>query len=227
MPPLLIVILIAVVAVLLAGLAYYLLVTTEGVYLGQRVVTWLYDLYAPRYDRIKQFQPDYERILLARPILGEIGQDDPLVLDVATGSGRLPLALCQYEYFEGRIIATDISRRMLDQAAATLAAERERVTLLRCAGERLPFPDATFDVVTCLEALEFMADPAGALRECVRVLRPGGLLLITNRRKTWMPGRIWSDDDILARLAACGVHIAQIEPWQVDYHKVWGMKDLD
>jgi ubiquinone/menaquinone biosynthesis C-methylase UbiE len=209
----------------LVGLAWWLLITTEGVYLGQRVVTWLYDLYATRYDGIKQVEPEYDDILLAQPLMNEIvPKTNPLVLDVATGTGRLPAALCRLPYFDGHIIACDPSRKMLAQAIGKLADEQERVHFLRCPAENLPFAAATFDVVTCLEALEFTTKPAIALRECIRVLKPGGLLLITNRRNVRMPGRLWSDDELHTLLGEYGIVFSQTEPWQEDYHKVWGVK---
>ncbi len=46
-------------------------------------------------------------------------------------------------------------------------------------GNVLPFPDASFDVVLCTEVLEHIAEPAGTIREMHRVLKPGGLLLLT------------------------------------------------
>lgn len=218
-------ILVALLIGLVIALLYWLLVTTEGVYLGRRVVIWLYDLYAPRYDKIKEYQPVYEYYFLARPILGEIYPlADPLVLDVATGTGRLPIALCDHEDFNGHIIATDLSRRMLEQAAAKTRGET-RISYLRCAAERLPFPDNSFDVVTCLEALEFMESREGTLRECVRVLRPNGVLLITNRINARMPGRLWTDDEVQSLLDSFGMSVSQAEPWQTDYHKIWGLKD--
>jgi ubiquinone/menaquinone biosynthesis C-methylase UbiE len=211
------------------GLLWWLLVTTEGVYLGRRVVIWLYDRYARRYDRIKEFMPDYERWLLARPILGEIAQhQSPLVLDVATGTGRLPLALCEYEDFHGRVIGIDLSRAMLAQAAHKLQPHCARVDLLWWPAESLPFADNAFDVVTCLESLEFMPDPKAALAELIRVLRPGGLLLITNRiGRHMMPGKTWTEEQLFALLETLGIDLAQSEPWQVDYRKVWAMKAGD
>lgn len=211
------------------GLLWWLLVTTEGVYLGRRVVIWLYDLYAGRYDKIKEFEPAYEHILLAQPILGYIApHQSPLVLDVATGTGRLPDALLDHTHFHGRIIGVDLSRRMLEKAAEKLSTDGERVTLVWAPAEKLPFDDDTFDVVTCLESLEFMGNPIDVLGEIARVLRPGGLLLITNRiNAAYMPGKVFTDEQLTKTLHDCDITDVEIEPWQEDYKRVWGMKDGD
>lgn len=209
-----------------AGVLYWLLVTTEGVYLGRRVVIWLYDVYSRRYDDIKQFQPFYDHMLLAQPLMDRIRpHQSPLILDVATGTGRFPDALLNHGHFQGRIFAIDLSRKMLSQAAEKLASDGERVELIWCPAENLPFDDDTFDVVTCLEALEFMPDPVEALREAVRVLRPGGLLLTTNRiGRHMMPGKTFSQAKMEKLLADFGIEQVVIEPWQVDYQRVWGIK---
>ena len=46
-------------------------------------------------------------------------------------------------------------------------------------GESLPFPNESFDVITCLEVIEHVADAKQTLRELARVLRPGGILILT------------------------------------------------
>lgn len=215
----------ALIATGLVALGWWLLVSSEGVYLGRRVVVWLYDLYAHRYDLVKNFQRVYEHALLAQPIMDHIApHTSPLVLDVATGTGRLPLALLRHSHFQGRIVALDLSRRMLQQAARKVQGQGQ-VRLIWYTAEKLPFSDNTFDVVTCLEALEFMPNPPGVLRELVRVLRPGGLLLITNRINTrLMPGKTWSKEQLAALLSAADIEEADVEAWQHDYHKVWAIK---
>ena len=102
----------------------------------------------------------------------------------------------------------DASRRMLAKAREKIVAGHFEsfVSLLHHDASELPFEDGSFDVVTCLEALEFMPRPAEALAEMIRVLRPGGLLLTTIRIDTrWMPGRTWSEerDAVRARSSAC------------------------
>lgn len=213
----------------LIALGWWLLVATEGVYLGRRVVVALYDLFAPRYDCVKNYYREYEQMYLADPIMRAIAPHrSPLVLDVATGTGRLPLALMRHPDFQGRVIGLDLSRQMLKFAARNLSVYDERVTFIWGPAERLPFDDDAFDVVTCLEALEFMTRPEVVLRECVRVLRPGGLLLVTQRINTrLMPGKTWTSGQFQALLEACGVVDGRVQIWQVDYRKVWGRKAGD
>lgn len=216
----------ATIVVGLIVLGWWLLIASEGVYLGRRVVIWLYDLYAHRYDGVKNYYREYEQLYLAKPIMKAIApQLSPLVLDVATGTGRLPLALARHPDFEGHIVGVDLSRQMLRFAARNIYPYDERATFIWCPAERLPFPDDTFDVVTCLEALEFMERPKAVLQESVRVLRPGGLLLISQRINTrWMPGKTWTGGETLDILETIGVVKTQAEVWQVDYRKVWGRK---
>lgn len=213
----------------LAGLLiWWLIFESEGVYLGRRVVVLLYDLYAKRYDRIKRYDPIHEHRLLAQPLLAQIApQKDPFVLDVGTGTGRLALALAQHARFEGHIIGLDLSLPMLREASEKIREEHfeEFITLIQSDASALPFDEDSFDVVTCLEALEFMPSPANVLSELCRVLRPGGTLLITNRIHTsWMPGKIWSVGDLTRLLEQNDILYIEFERWQYDYDKVWGQK---
>ena len=213
----------------LCFLFWWLIVETEGVYLGRRVVILLYDLYASRYDRVKQFDEQADLMLISQPIMARVRpQADPLILDVATGAGRLPLIMARNGCFRGHVIGLDASQRMLDVARRKVAAERFEgyITLTRHdAGDRLPFDDDAFDVATCLEALEFLPDPQAALQEMCRVLRPGGLLLTSIRIDTrWMPNRTWSEEKMRRKLEALDMRDIRIEIWQEDYSQVWARK---
>ncbi len=215
----------------LLGLAlYWQLVVAEGAYLGPRVVALLYDWFAPRYDRVKQFDKAGDALMLAMPILKHLAlsaASEALVLDVATGTGRLPDALLAQRRFRGRVVALDLSRRMLDQAQAKLAAYGDRVAFMRRDAQRLPFDADTFDVVTCLEALEFMRDWRAAAREMWRVLKPGGLLMVSNRigPDAWkLPGRALPTAAFAAWLRELGFQDVQCRPWLVDYDLVTGVK---
>src|SRR5512136_1595319 len=217
-------IVLAVVA-LLAALAYWELVLAEGVHLGPRVVAFLYDLVARRYDSIKQFDPAYEEWFIGEPLARALSHVyHPLVLDVATGTGRLPRTLLAQPNVAGHIIGLDSSRAMLAQAALNAP---DGLTLIWQNAARLPFDDNTFDAVTCLEALEFMPDTVQALGEIVRVLQPGGVLLATNRVGTWakfLPGHTQTPPAFEALLASLGLEQIQTQTWQVEYNLVWALQ---
>jgi ubiquinone/menaquinone biosynthesis C-methylase UbiE len=212
---------------LIAALAWWQLIVAEGAYLGQPLVTWLYDLTAPGYDNIKQFDRDFETRYLGRPLVEELRADRaPLILDIATGSGRLPRALFDQPAFQGRVVGLDASRPMLRQAARNLHGLR-RVDLIWRDAIDLPFPDGCFDAVTMLEMVEFTPDPARQLAEAARVVRDGGLLLTTRRRgvdAALMPGKTQSKAQFESILLSLGMDRVSIEPWQVDYDLVWARR---
>lgn len=220
--------------VILAGLAvialfvYWQLIIAEGVYLGPRVVTLLYDLVAFRYNRIKQFNPEDDVWFLGDPLTEWLAAvERPRVLDVATGTGRLPLTLLRHPRFAGTIVAVDRAQLMLREGARALNGYAGRAFVSRQDGTRLAFGADTFDAVTCLEGLEFMPHPGTGLAECVRVLKPGGVLLVTRRTGPWarlMPGRAPSREKFKAQIEALGVWDVRTQIWQVDYDLVWGVK---
>ena len=218
-------------ALLLASLGYWLFHITEGAYLGPRVVALLYDWSAPHYDAIKGFNNSEESWFLARPLLNRLlAVPEPLILDVATGTGRLPCALFRERGFRGRIVALDLAPRMLEQAVLKTERYASRILFLQDDATLLPFPDATFDAVTCLEALEFLPHARQTLQEMVRVLRPGGVLLTTNRRG-WEAklffGRNFTRQQIISLLKGMGLRGITVQSWQQLYDLVWARKPGD
>lgn len=215
---------------LLGLLGYWLVRMTEGAYLGQRAVQGLYDLGAATFDRVKDFDHYEELIFLGRPLfdrLEETAGAEALVLDVATGTARLPLALLDIPFFEGQLVGVDVSRRMLLEAARKTAPFSGRVHLIHYPATPLPFAADAFDAVAMLEALEFLPDRAAALREMVRVLKPGGWLMVTNRigwHARYMPGRTEAPAAFAGRLADLGLEEVSTHPWQTYYDLVWARK---
>jgi len=94
------------------------------------------------------------------------------VLDLATGSGDLALALHK-ALPQTAIVGADFCLPMLE-----VAARKGLRPLVVADGTRLPFADASFDAVTVAFGLRNMESWSGALREMARVLRPGGHLLV-------------------------------------------------
>lgn len=211
-------------------LLHWLLIRTEGVFLGRRVVVWLYDLAAGRYDGIKQFDPDTESAFVTWPLRRRLkAWPAPLVLDVATGTGRLPFFLLQEPDFNGRVVGLDASAGMLARARDKLAPFGDRAALVRQSAMDLPFADDAFDAVTCLEALEFLPDDVAALREMVRVLRPGGVLLVSRRQGPdagYFLGHARDRDAFEALLAGLGLSDIRSQPWQVEYELVWAARPV-
>jgi SAM-dependent methyltransferase len=92
------------------------------------------------------------------------------LLDAGCGSGRTLDELARY----GRVSGIDLSPE-----AVALARRRGHDDVRVARVEELPFADATFDVVTCLDVLEHTPDDRATLAELLRVTRPGGLALAT------------------------------------------------
>ncbi len=208
---------------LLGLLLYWLIFITEGAYLGRRAVILLYDLYARRYDDIKEWSMVDEATYVARPFVREVGalRQPALILDAAAGTGRLARAVVEAGLMpDATWVLLDGSAHMLAEAQKHLQGAGVTCYFIHHAMPDLPFPDAMFDVVTCMEALEFIPHPERALAELVRVLRPGGYLLITNRigwSARLMPGRTWSKQRLYQLLQALDQRHISIRPFLVDY----------
>jgi ubiquinone/menaquinone biosynthesis C-methylase UbiE len=97
------------------------------------------------------------------------------VLDVACGTGLVSLAAAQAVGDRGHVVGIDISGQMVEAARRRAAQLGLRnANFARMDAENLALPDAGFDVVLCALGLMYMPDPAAALREMRRVLRPAG-----------------------------------------------------
>jgi SAM-dependent methyltransferase len=209
-------------------LLYWQLIIAEGTYLGPRIVVLMYDWSAHVYERIKKFDTGDEQWFLGLPLVRALELiPAPFVLDVATGTGRLQRALMRQPAFDGRIVGLDLSRRMLREAVRRTAQFADRLTYIWQDARRLPFDDDVFDAVTCLEALEFTPDPREVLAELVRVLRPGGVLLVTNRigrDARFLPGRAFPRDEFSRLLGEFALEEIKVRPWQLDYDLAWAIK---
>ena len=119
--------------------------------------------------------PEHFRTTLLRQARVSTGQT---VLDVATGTGLVAEAAAQVVGPSGSVIAVDVSRGMLAVAERRLAP-LHNVALKVMDAQALELPDVSVDTITCSLALMLFPDPARALGEMHRVVRPNGYVSIS------------------------------------------------
>jgi ubiquinone/menaquinone biosynthesis C-methylase UbiE len=123
-----------------------------------------FNLIAPFYERVIR-PPDPERLksLLRLPVAGRL-------LDAGGGTGRVTT---QLRPLIDEVVISDLSAGMLQQAR-----QKGDLWPLQAHAEKLPFPDGSFDRVLVVDALHHFCHQEQAVADLVRVLKPGGRLVI-------------------------------------------------
>jgi SAM-dependent methyltransferase len=114
------------------------------------------------------------------------------ILDVGSGAGQIAGHLLKYSDPEARITCFDLSPEMLRRARKLLRSDRPRFLVADLS--RLPFPDASFDCITCGYVLEHLPDARTGLAELARVMVPGGKMLLLTTEDSFggaWTSRIW------------------------------------
>ncbi len=107
------------------------------------------------------------------------------VLDVAGGSGEPGLTIAERVGPTGSVTCTDAVAEMVE--AARHEATRRGLTNVhfhQCTADSLPFPDNSFDATVCRLGIMFVPDPSAAVREMLRVTKPGGKLALAAWHKS-------------------------------------------
>ena len=108
-------------------------------------------------------------------------------LDLAAGTGDLARAFARQVGASGLVLHTDINEAMLRQGRERLLDQGLVLPTVICDAERLPLPDASFDLVSVAFGLRNMTHKEQALAEMARVLRHGGRLLVLEFSKVAAP----------------------------------------
>lgn len=150
-------------------------------------------------QRVNRWFGGTSAILAALPKLVPADAKQVSLLDIATGVADIPLAVERWgdtHGFEMDITATDISPQILALATAQVAGST-RIRLQQADARALPFPDDSFDVVTCSLALHHFgpAEAVQILREMDRLSRTG--FVVNDLRRgaagygaTWLASRV-------------------------------------
>ncbi len=119
------------------------------------------------------------------------------LLDVGCGPGSITRGLAE-RLAPGQVVGVDLSKEALDDARRDAAA-RGLTNLHYQEGSvyQLPFPDASFDAVYAHQVLQHLRERESAVREMLRVVRPGGLVAV--RDVDWGTAAYWPRDPWLDR----------------------------
>lgn len=125
------------------------------------------------YARIAAAEDDHWWYRNTRALMADLLQpwlgSDLRILDAGCGPGGNGAWMARY----GRVIGVDVARDALEFVRA-----RRPTIPVQGSAARLPFSDGAFDVVIAVTLLYTVADDIAAIRELVRVLRPGGVVLV-------------------------------------------------
>jgi ubiquinone/menaquinone biosynthesis C-methylase UbiE len=133
-----------------------------------------FDRVAEQWDTLRTgyFREDVREAAIAHAYL----RPEMVVADMGSGTGFMAAGLAP---LASQVYVLDGSAAMLEVAQHNLAA-CENIQFRRTDGHAIPLPDASLDVVFANMYLHHCPDPAAAIREMTRVLRPGGRLVITD-----------------------------------------------
>lgn len=132
------------------------------------------------------------------------------LLDVGCGLGEAALRLAADLDADGELVGVDLSAEMLRVARSQANTARCRVRFTEGDACSLAEPDGSFDVVRSERTLQWLTDPLAAVREMVRVAKPGGRVSLIDT--DWSTFEIDVGDDELARRVRNAMHTERSRP---------------
>ncbi len=128
-------------------------------------ISFIFNSAASRYDSVTS------SYAIRRRVEFFVAGANSKCLEVGAGTGVLSKTLLEREY---DVTATDISPGMVEEM------KKKGINAVVCDAEQLPFPDASFDTVLASEMIYYLDHPEKFLQEAKRVLKPGGVLLLSS-----------------------------------------------
>ena len=178
-------------------------------------------LFAAAYDPLSQRWERRHGAALKRALLANVSGR---VLELGVGTG---LSFAHYPRLD-ELVGVDPSEPMLRRARRRAAELGRDVTLVQAPAEALPFPDGSFDWVVSLAVLCTVDDPARALDEVRRVLRPDGRFVFLEHVRSpdpelarwqdrlerpwgWIAGGCHPNRRTLEAIEAAGFEVVELE----------------
>ena len=153
-----------------------------------RKVAGVFDSVAGRYDLMNDLMSaGLHRLWKRFTVEQSFTRPGDRVLDVAGGTADLARQFARRVGARGRVVLTDINAAMLKIGRDRLLDDGVIEPVAQCDAEKLPFPADSFDCVSVAFGLRNMTHKEAALAEMLRVLRPGGRLLVLEFSRVWKP----------------------------------------
>jgi len=147
---------------------------------GEALKIDIIKLYEEKY---KNFTYDINCLDLKKKLLEFLPKKKSFVLDIGSGTGELTSLIRKMRH---NVIATEISKNAIKK----IKFNHKILSVLINFNENIPFKDKTFDIVFCSEVIEHLFFPENFLKECNRILKNGGLLLLSTPNSVYYIKRI-------------------------------------
>lgn len=136
----------------------------------------IFSIVSPHIDLLSSLFSFGLDIYWRRRLVSYIKKGDN-VLDVCTGTGRLAFLISKRIGDSGSVTGIDINPDMIKRAQKRISSNPGNLTFMIGDSKDLPFSDSSIDAITMAFGIRNIVDRSGALKECYRVLRPGGRFL--------------------------------------------------
>ncbi len=147
----------------------------------QEKICLMFDRIAGTYDSVNRVLSMGQDLRWRKVVADRVPLSQNLcVLDIATGTGDLLISMCQQRPNISKAHGVDLAEKMLaiGQKKISTLGLSSKIFLQKADAAKLPFLDATFDVVSISFGIRNFTAMTQALKEIARVLKPGGTLLI-------------------------------------------------